>query len=261
MGEVVNLQGASGVNLAEDMAFVSDMCRYAENILTEKQVKKKWRFDAATWDRLGDDDNLVEKIEAESVRRIRDGSSKRERAQLLVVKAPDVVSKIMLDDSANPRHRIDAAASLDKLAANPAENSAAAAGFFQITINLGADSDGKPVIEHYEKSLVIDPNDGDLDAGRAVPQSSLPIVNKRWDDDPNDIVTAPARTGYTDHPACRPMDAHETGNSNSPAQLDLFAAPAKPLKTKAKKPDVYKTVRAMSAAERSALKSFLEMEE
>ena len=132
-------------------------------------------------------------------RNAHNGQQKREKAQHLVVKAPDVVAKIMLDDNANARHRIDAAASLDKLAANPAENSAAAAGFFQITINLGANSDGMPVIEHYEKSLVIDPNGGDLDDGRAVPQSSLPIVNKRWDDDSNDILTAPARTGYIDH--------------------------------------------------------------
>ena len=54
--------------------------RYAENILSEAAVKKKYHFDDATWESLGSNDALVEAIEAEKVRRIRNGSTKRERA-------------------------------------------------------------------------------------------------------------------------------------------------------------------------------------
>jgi hypothetical protein len=131
---------------------IVDMCRFAESILSEKQIRRRWRFDEAAWDALGADDELVRTIEEESARRIRDGSCKKEKAQLLVVKAPDVLGNIMMDDGQSARHRIDSAKALNDFAANgPA--GAAAGAVFEITINLGADSDGKPVIEHYRKPL------------------------------------------------------------------------------------------------------------
>ena len=79
---------------------------YSENILSEAAVKKKYRFDDATWASLGDNEALIEKIEAEKTRRIRNGDTKRERAQVLVTQAPDVLGGIMLDASASPKHRI-----------------------------------------------------------------------------------------------------------------------------------------------------------
>jgi hypothetical protein len=136
---------------------VRDLCRFQEGgILTEKQVKRKWKFDEATWDALGgpDGDEVVRAVEAETIRRIRDGSAKREKAQALVVKAPDVLGGIMLDDAANARHRIDASKTLNEFAANGPAGTAGT--FFEITINLGADTDGRPVVEHYKKSLAID---------------------------------------------------------------------------------------------------------
>ena len=57
-------------------------------------MRKKYRLSESSWSILGENDLLVEKIEAEKIRRIRDGSCKRERAQLLVVKAPDVLGGI-----------------------------------------------------------------------------------------------------------------------------------------------------------------------
>jgi hypothetical protein len=138
----------------EGRALVRDLCRYQEKILTEKQVKRTWKFDEATWNALGgaDGDEVVRAVEAETIRRVRDGSAKREKSQLLVTKAPDVLGGIMMDDSANPRHRIDSAKELNAFASNgPAE--AAAQDRFIITINLGTDADGKPVIEHFDKPL------------------------------------------------------------------------------------------------------------
>ena len=67
-------------------------------------VRKKYQLAESSWHAFGGNDGLVEKIEAEKIRRIRDGSSKRERAQLLVVKAPNVVGNIMDDASASPPH-------------------------------------------------------------------------------------------------------------------------------------------------------------
>ena len=120
MGDVVDLHGQPA-HLEDDLDFVADCCRYAENILSEAAVKKKYHFDDATWERLGNNEALIEVIEAEKIRRIRNGSTKRERAQQLVVQAPTVLGDIMLDASASPKHRIDSAKALDAFAANGPE--------------------------------------------------------------------------------------------------------------------------------------------
>ena len=153
------------VQLKDDLEFVLDLARFAEGgIVTEEAIRKKYRLlDNDAWEKLGEDDELVRAIEAEKTRKIRSGASKREKAQLLVVKAPDVVSSIMLDPAANPRHRLDASVALDKFAANPADNNpATTADRFIITINLSGDS-GNDHIEHYEKSIAIDVNDDNSD--------------------------------------------------------------------------------------------------
>ena len=152
MGDV-DLHGQPA-GLEDNQEFIADCCRYAENILSEAAVKKKYRFDEVTWEKLGSNDKLVEAIEAEKVRRIRDGSSKRERAQVLVTKAPDVLGGIMLDASASPKHRIDSAKALDAFAANGPEVSPATDRFV-IQINLGSD------VLRFDKSITPDPNDID----------------------------------------------------------------------------------------------------
>jgi hypothetical protein len=121
--------------------FVVDCCRFAENILSEAAVKKKYRLAESTWEEaLGSNDELVEKIEAEKIRRIRNGDTKREKAQQQITKAPDVLGGIMLDASASPRHRIDSAKALDDFAANGPDGGPPAADRFQIIINLDADT-------------------------------------------------------------------------------------------------------------------------
>ena len=177
MGEVVDLHGQPA-HLEDDLEFVADCCRYAENILSEAAVKKKYRFDDATWEKLGSNDALVEAIEAEKIRRIRNGSAKRERAQQLVVQAPDVLGGIMLDANASPKHRIDSAKALDAFAANGPE-AAPASDRFQITINLGAD------VLHFDKSIAVDANEVDpFNDTDTTPQELLAAIaaNKRKDD-------------------------------------------------------------------------------
>jgi hypothetical protein len=160
MGETVDFKTAS---LIDNDTFVSDMARYTEGSLTEKQIRKKYRFDEATWERMADDEVLFEAIEAEKIRRIRDGRAKRERAQQLVVKAPGVLGDIMLDASASPKHRIDASKTLDALATPPAQAAAADRDRFIIQINLGTDADGKEIVQRFNKSRSIKPYDDDVD--------------------------------------------------------------------------------------------------
>jgi hypothetical protein len=137
MGDVIDLRTPPARPI-EDHEFIADMARFADNLLSEKQVKKKYKFDDATWEALGKDDELISKIEEEKIRRIRTGQQKREKAQQLVVKAPDVLDAIMMDASASPRHRVDAIKVLDDFSATgPA--AAPAADRFIIQINLGED--------------------------------------------------------------------------------------------------------------------------
>jgi hypothetical protein len=160
MGDVIDLKLAS---LIDNQDFVSDMCRFQEGIVTEKAVRKKYGFDEAAWEKLNDDE-LVRAIEAESVRRIRDGSAKREKSQQLITKAPGILDSIMTDPAASPRHRVDAIKTLDTFAANGPE--AATAGTrFLIQINLGSD------FLTFNKSIrplepgEIDPDDSSPDTG------------------------------------------------------------------------------------------------
>jgi hypothetical protein len=142
-------------------------------------VKTKYRLAESAWEALGSNDALVEKIEAEKLRRIRDGSTKRERAQVLVTQAPDVLGNIMLDASASPRHRIDASKALDTFAANGPEAQMPASDRFQITINLGSD------VLHFDKSIAIDANDVDpFNDTDTTPPGLLAAIaaNKRKDD-------------------------------------------------------------------------------
>jgi hypothetical protein len=162
---------------SEDHEFIVDLARYAEGSMTEQQVKKKYRFNDEVWARLGEDNALVERIEAERIRRVRDGSAARERAQQLFATAPGVLGDILNDDGASPRHRIESARELRQIAANGPE-AAPAADRFQIIINLGGD------IERYDKSIAIDPNDVDPNDIDTTPQGLLTVIaaNKPRDD-------------------------------------------------------------------------------
>ena len=83
--------GAAPTDLINDTEFITDLARYGEGVLTEAQVKRKYRrFDDEVWEKLGSDDALVDAIEAERTRRVRSGACVREKAQLLQAKAPDV---------------------------------------------------------------------------------------------------------------------------------------------------------------------------
>ena len=75
---------------------VVDLARYREDLLDEKTIRKRYRFDESTWQKLADDDELIRAVEAEAIRRIADGSVKRERSQVLVARAPTVSATFLM---------------------------------------------------------------------------------------------------------------------------------------------------------------------
>jgi hypothetical protein len=162
--------------LINDHGFISDLARFAEGIVSQQEVKKKYRLEESEWDALGENDALVRAVTEEKVRRIRNGTSAREKAQLKFIAAPDVLGNILSDDSASPRHRIEASRELRAVAAVGPEATPTAERFV-ITINLGSDVDGK------ETKLVIDKpiTPGVDDDGKVIdvgPQAAIP--DKSW---------------------------------------------------------------------------------
>jgi len=124
--------------LHTDYEFVLTMARFSENLISEAAVRKAWHLSEETWTALASDTQLIEAIESEKIRRIRDGSYKRERSQQLVTKAPDVLSGLLLNEKNSPKHRIDAAKTLDQFAGNGPQATEESERVI-VTINLGAD--------------------------------------------------------------------------------------------------------------------------
>jgi hypothetical protein len=143
------LDSELGIELVEDLA------RYSEGLLDEVAVKKIYRFSDEDWDRMASNDELIEKIEAERRRRIRDGSSAREKAQQLFAQAPSVLGGILHGDGVSPRHKIESARELRTIAANGPEATAPATRF-EIRIDLGEGH-----VETYSKSIECTPHDFD----------------------------------------------------------------------------------------------------
>jgi hypothetical protein len=151
-----SLTDNSQTNLAQSCRehgeLLQDLARYSEGLYTEKFIRRKYRgvLSDADWEQLGSDEGLIEKIELEKTRRIRNGQAKREKAQQHIVKGPDVLEKIMSDPKSNARHVVDAIKTLDHLA-DPGPQVASPADKFIITIDLSADA--------KLKSAEPDPND------------------------------------------------------------------------------------------------------
>jgi hypothetical protein len=168
--------------ILDDRDFVVDFARYSEGILDEKFLRRKYRFAESVWESLGEDDALVKLIEDEKLRRIRDGSSKREKAQQHIVRAPDILNAIMSDTNANNRHRVDAIKTLDAIATPPGQAAAADQNRFIIRIDLSADLVGGPgVVETYNKSRAITPDDPDDTSTTPQELVAIAALNKPTD--------------------------------------------------------------------------------
>jgi hypothetical protein len=178
MSDVVNLP----ISLDSDLGrkLVSDLARFSEGVLTEAQVKKKHHFDDSTWEALGDNEALLAEVDADCAE-LGMVAAKTEKARHLVIKAPDVVSGIMLDPTQNARHRIDAAKVLDAFAdSGPKDGPAAAETLFLIKIDLSGGSDDPADV--YERTINLTKPTGEP------PQKIEAIPTKEGEDDNGGIV-------------------------------------------------------------------------
>jgi len=169
-------------SLLDNTEFIVDLARYAEKLISEDAVRKKYKLPEDVWAGLGNDEELVSAIEAEKVRRIRNGASARERAQQLFATAPDVLGEILNDETASARHRIESAKELRAVAANTGPEAAPTTDEkFHITIVLNADNKIR-----VSKATGLVPND-DVEAiehdADTAPQLLTAIAAKKDDDD------------------------------------------------------------------------------
>lgn len=127
--------------LRDNFEFVLDFCRFSEQLegYSENFLRRKWNFTEETWEQLGNDDELVRIIEKEKLRRVRDGSFKREKAQALIIKGPKILDDIMTSPKSNDRHKVDAIKALNSIAEPSAQAAHNDADRVIIQINLGAD--------------------------------------------------------------------------------------------------------------------------
>jgi len=153
--------------LINNHELISDLAAFADGTLEESYVRRKYHLlDEATWERLGKDEALIEKIEEARIARIRSGATKRERAQKSVVKSVPVLEEILLDPKQSAKHRIDSAKVLDSFSGNGPKD-APEQDRVVIRIDLGADvrakgqeSNPADVIE-IEASVRPNPNPDD----------------------------------------------------------------------------------------------------
>jgi len=150
----------------ENFELIQDACRFAEGLITEKAVRKKWHFDETTWSKLGEDEAFIEKVDRERDRRTKTGACARERAQQVFEKCPPALEKILEDKSANPRHVVEVSREIRAIAAVGPE-AQSASEIFQITINLGAGE-----VIHFSKSIT----PGIDDNGNVIEQKPLPMI-------------------------------------------------------------------------------------
>jgi hypothetical protein len=184
MGDTVNLPIALDSDLGR--ALIADCARFSEGVLTEAAVKKRHHFDDATWEALGDNEALIEAIEAEKLRRIRNGAAKREKSQHLIVKAPDILSGIMLDPGQSARHRVDAIKVLDGFADNGPGDARASETVFLIRFDLTA---GGGEVETLEKTLGPTKSSEPWPDASTAPQKTIEAIPaKKEEDDDGGIV-------------------------------------------------------------------------
>jgi len=141
--------------LRNDFEFVLTLTRFSEGLTSEAAVRKLYRLTEADWELLGKDDELVRAIDAEKIRRVRDGSFKRERSQQHITKAPDILNEIMSDAKQSAKHRIDSAKVLDSFSGTGPKD-APESDRILIRIDLGADVRAKGQESNPADVLVIE---------------------------------------------------------------------------------------------------------
>ena len=161
MGEVVPLFPIS-LDTPLGQSFIVDVCRAAEGLLSDDEVRNKYELNIEVWRNSTKDKALVHAVRAERDRRVHNGTAAREAAARHFVKAPDILASIMENKFSSPRHIIEASKELRATAGVGSTERLPESERFIIRIDLTA---GGGPIENYDKPrapmkpLIIDGHD------------------------------------------------------------------------------------------------------
>jgi hypothetical protein len=203
-------------SLRENQELIEDLCRYSEGILTEKQVRQRWHLaNDEVWTSLGADD-FVERVELERVRRIRSGAAKREKAQLHVVAAADVLNGIMSDPKQSAKHRIDSAKVLNDFADPGPQRFGSEQDRVIIHIDMGADTRAKGLasdpadVVHIEATVRPNSDPNVAEIVDAAPRDHRPPLIEADNFNQEEVVPLKRGPGRPKGSKSRPkLDEHE----------------------------------------------------
>jgi hydroxypyruvate isomerase len=162
MGDIVNLRNTPfDLNTDLGHAFVVDATRAAEGLITDKELSEKYELSPADWRAIRKDKSIGVAVRTERERRVRSGQAVKEAAARHLIKGVGIVDQIMSSDDSHPKHKLEAFKELRQTAAVGADAEGRSGDRFVITIIMNSDEPGGNVVEHYDKSIAVDPNDID----------------------------------------------------------------------------------------------------
>jgi len=143
------------------MAFVADLARNKERLLSDDRICEKYDITPNNWTEIAQSKAIRLAVNAEHERRTLNGTAAQESAAQIFTEAPEVLGSILRDQKASPRHRIEASKELRTTANVGADQPSDAAEHVIITINLGADE--KLVYDCGPPKHPKEPLDGEAD--------------------------------------------------------------------------------------------------
>jgi len=147
--ETITLRGVA-VPLNSDVggAFITDLSRNKERLLSDDRVCEKYDIQPANWTQITQSKAIRLAVNAEHERRMLNGTAAQEAAARIFTESPEVMGSILRDQQANPRHRVEASRELRATARfDDDEKPSADAERFVITINLGNAPEDKLVFD------------------------------------------------------------------------------------------------------------------
>ena len=139
-GAAVILRGIA-IPLESDIgsAFVSDCARNRERLISDQLLCERFGITSDDLKTISANPAVRLAVSAEAERRTHSGLAAQESAAKLFQEAPEVLGKILKNESASPRHRIEAARELRATAQPGAERAGDTADKVVVHINLGND--------------------------------------------------------------------------------------------------------------------------
>lgn len=140
-------------------AFITDLARNVEGLLSDTEIKDKWELSDEAWTELASNLPLLTAVRAERDRRIHTCEAAQEAAQRHFARAPGILARILNDEHVLPRHRIEAARELRQTAMGGGDAPVGPREIFKIIIDLGGDTQ---VIEAVVPAIPAPVDDGEV---------------------------------------------------------------------------------------------------